>query len=68
MLIAFLTLRLLVLSGDCETVQISAVDCDGLRRFDPYLYLNRNISFGATKVTGIAKSSGKLFCHGMLLK
>ena len=29
-----------------------------------YVYSDGSISFGATKVTGITKSSGKLFCHG----
>ena len=49
------------LSDDCEIVQVSAVDFDGLRLFDQYVYPNGSISFGSTKVTGITKSSGKLF-------
>ena len=34
--------------------------------FNQYVYPNRSISFGAKNVTGITKSSGKLFCHGKL--
>ena len=39
----------------------------GSIRFDQYPYPNGCISFGSTKVTGITKSSGKLFCHGKLV-
>ena len=55
------------LSNDCENVQASAVDFDGLRLFDQYVYPNGSISFGVTKVTRITESSGKLFCHGKLV-
>ena len=34
--------------------------------FNQYVYLNRSISFGTKKVTGITKSSGKFFCLGKL--
>ena len=44
-------------------VQVSAVDFDGLRLFDKYIYPNGSIRFGSTEVTGITKSSGKLFCY-----
>ena len=57
----------IVLSDDFEIVQFSVVDCDSLRWFDQYDYPNGSISFGATKVTGITKSSRKLFCHGKLV-
>ena len=50
---------------DCEIVQVLAVD--GLRLFDRHVYPNGSISFGATNVTGITESSGKLFCHGKLI-
>ena len=50
---------------DCEIVQVLAVD--GLRLFDRHVYSNGSISFGATNVTGITESSGKLFCHGKLI-
>ena len=35
--------------------------------FNQYVYPNRSISLGGEKVTGITKSSGKLFCHGKLV-
>ena len=47
---------------DCS----GSVDFAGLRLFNQYVYPNRSISFGAKNVTGITKSSGKLFCHGKL--
>ena len=65
--VCFLDLETTSLSDDCEIAQVSAVDCDGLRLFDQYVYLNGSISFRATKVTGIKKSSGILFCHGKLV-
>ena len=40
---------------NCEIVQISAVDFDGLRLFDQYVYPNGSISVGSAKVTGITK-------------
>ena len=35
--------------------------------FNQYVYLNRIISFGATKARGITMSSGKSFFHGKLV-
>ena len=55
------------LSDDCKIVQVRAVDFDGLRLFDQYVYPDESISFGTTKVTGITNSSGKLFCHEKLV-
>ena len=37
-----------------------------VRLFDQYVHRNGSISLGATTATGIAKLSGKLFCHGKL--
>ena len=59
-------MRLLTTYG-CGIVQVSTVDFDGLRLFHQYVYPNGSISSGSTKVTGITKSSGKLFCHGKLV-
>ena len=55
------------LSDDREIVQVSAFDFDGLRLSDQYVYPNGTISFRATKVTGITKSSRKFSCHGKLV-
>ena len=55
------------LSDDCDIAQVSAVDFDSLRLFDQYVYPNGSISFRATKVRSIIKSSGKLLCHGKLV-
>ena len=63
---AFLTLRLQIYQMTA-IVQVSAVDFDGLRLFDQYIYPNGSIRFGSTEVTGITKSSGKLFCHWKLV-
>ena len=65
--IYFFDLETTGLSDDCKIVQVSAVDFDGLRLFDQYVYPNGSISFGSTKATGITKSSGKLFFHGKLV-
>ena len=65
--VCFFDLETTGLSDDCEIVQISPVDFDGLRLFDQYVYPTGRNSFGSTKVTGITKSSGTLFCHGKLL-
>ena len=54
----FFTWRLLVLLGDSEIIQVSVVDCDGLRRFDQYLYPNGSISFGTTRVIGRVALAG----------
>ena len=43
-----------------ETVQVSTVDFDGLKWLVEYIYI---IIFEETKVTGITKSSVKLFCR-----
>ena len=54
--VCFFDLETSGLSDDCKIVQVSAVDFDGLRLFDQYVYPNGSINFGATKVTGITKS------------
>ena len=61
--VCFFDLETTDLSDDCEIVQVSAVDFDGLRLFEQYAYPNGSIRFGSTEVTSITKSSGKLFCH-----
>ena len=63
----FFDLEATSLSDDCEIAQVSAVDFDGLKRFDQYIYPNGSISLRPTKVTGFNKSSRKLFCHGKLV-
>ena len=59
--VCFFDLEATGLSDDFEIAQVSAVDFDGLGLFDQYLYPNGSIRFGSSKVTGITKSSGKLF-------
>ena len=48
---------------DCEIVQVSAVDFDGLRLFEQHVSLNGSIRFQSKKFTGVTK----LFCHGQLV-
>ena len=57
------------LSDHCEIAQVSAVDFDGSRLFNQYVYLNGSISFWVTKVTGIIVQSQQesCFCHGKLV-
>ena len=65
--VCFFDLEATGFSDNCEIVQVSVVDFECSRWFDQYVYPNGSITFGATKVTGITKSSGKLFCHGKLV-
>ena len=65
--VCFFHLETTSISDHCEIVQISTVARDDLGQFDQYFYPNGSFSFGATKVRGIAKSSGKLFRHERLV-
>ena len=65
--VCFFDLETTDLSDDCEIVQVSTVDFDGLRLFEQYAYRNGSIRFGSTEVTSITKSSGKLLYHWKLV-
>ena len=60
----FLTLRLLTYQIIVRLFRFQLLILMVWYCLNRYVYSDGSISFGATKVTGITKSSGKLFCHG----
>ena len=65
-LFGFLTLRLIVLQMIVRLSRFQLLILMVLRGLIS-IYLNGSISFEATKVTGITKSLGKLFCQEKLV-
>ena len=65
-LFGFLTLRLIVLQMIVRLFRFQLLILMVLRGLIS-IYLNGSISFEATKVTGITKSLGKLFCQEKLV-